>query len=120
MAKQMATRTQAKGCILLGTLIIQHLKTLVWWIADVKKCGITSAAADFTIDVMEQRCVLLGTLIIQHLKTLVWWIADVKKCGITPAAADFTIDVMEQADKEKFLRKEMAEKEPTIKDLSKI
>ena len=54
MAKWMATRIQAEGRVLLGTIIIQRLKTLVWWIADAKKCRITPVVADFTIDVMEQ------------------------------------------------------------------
>ena len=50
MAKRMATRTQAKGRVLLGT--VQCMKTLVWWVADQMKCGLTLAVDNFTADVI--------------------------------------------------------------------
>jgi hypothetical protein len=34
MAKRMATRTQAGGRVLLGTVVIKRLQTLVWWVRD--------------------------------------------------------------------------------------
>jgi hypothetical protein len=37
MAKRMASRTQAEGRVLLGTVIITRLQTLVWWIRDHQK-----------------------------------------------------------------------------------
>ena len=78
MAKQMATRTQAKGRVLLGTIVIQHMKSLVWWVADQMKCGLILAAANFTTDVMTQ------------------------------------------AATEKVLRKELANREPSITGLGKF
>jgi hypothetical protein len=62
----------------------------------------------------------LGTIVIQKLKTLVWWVDDQMKRGITPLAADFTVEVMNQAAIDKRLRKELAEREPTTKDLGKF
>ena len=32
MAKQMAARTEAEGRVLLETIVIQHMKTIVWWV----------------------------------------------------------------------------------------
>jgi hypothetical protein len=37
MAKRMASCTQAKGRVLLGTIIIKRLQTLVWWFRDHQK-----------------------------------------------------------------------------------
>jgi hypothetical protein len=39
MAKRMASRTQAEGRVLLGTVVIKHLQTLVWWVRDHQKQG---------------------------------------------------------------------------------
>jgi hypothetical protein len=47
MAKRMATRTQAEGRVLLGTVVIKRLQTLVWWIRDHQKRGLALNAADF-------------------------------------------------------------------------
>jgi uncharacterized membrane protein YgcG len=52
MAKRMATRTQAEGRVLLGTVIIKRLQTLVWWIRDHQKRGLALVAADFDADAM--------------------------------------------------------------------
>ncbi len=62
----------------------------------------------------------LGTVTIQNLKTLVWWVDDHVKRGITPVADDFTVEAMRQAAIDKRLRKELAEHEPTFKDLGKF
>jgi len=78
MAKRMATRTQAEGRVLLGTVVIKRLQTLVWWVRDQQKRGLTLDAADFD------------------------------------AAA------MSQASEMKTLRRERAEKEPSITDLGKF
>ena len=37
MAKRMASRTQAEGRVLLGTVVIKRLQTLVWWVRDHQK-----------------------------------------------------------------------------------
>ena len=52
MAKRMAGRMQAEDRVLLGTVVIQHMKTLVWWVADQMKCGIDLITANFTPEVM--------------------------------------------------------------------
>jgi hypothetical protein len=46
MAKRMASRTQAKGRVLLGTVIIKRLQTLIWWIRDQQKWGLALDAAE--------------------------------------------------------------------------
>jgi hypothetical protein len=78
MAKRMATRTQAEGRVLLGTVVIKRLQTLVWWVRDQQKRGLTLNAADFDIAAMTQ------------------------------------------ASEMKTLRRERAEKEPSITDLGKF
>jgi hypothetical protein len=52
MAKRMVSRTQAKGRVLLGTVVIKRLQTLVWWIRDHQKRGLPLNAADFTVETM--------------------------------------------------------------------
>jgi len=54
MAKRMATRTQAEGRVLLGTVVIKRLQTLVWWIRDQRKRGQALEAADFDEATMER------------------------------------------------------------------
>jgi hypothetical protein len=54
MAKRMASRTQAEGRVLLGTVIVKRLQTLVWWVRDHQKRGLAINAADFTAQVMNQ------------------------------------------------------------------
>jgi hypothetical protein len=54
MAKRMASRTQAKGRVLLGTVIIKRLQTLVWWVRDHQKRGLPLEAADFNAATMNQ------------------------------------------------------------------
>jgi hypothetical protein len=54
MAKRMATLTQAEGRVLLGTVVIKQLQTLVWWVRDQQKCGLTLNAADFDAAAMNQ------------------------------------------------------------------
>jgi uncharacterized membrane protein YgcG len=78
MAKRMATRTQAEGRVLLGTVVIKRLQTLVWWIRDQQKRG----------------------------QALI--------------AANFNVEVMNQAAEMKTLRRERADKEPSISDLGKF
>jgi hypothetical protein len=52
MAKRMASRTQAEGWVLLGTVIIKRFQTLVWWIRNHQKGGLPLIANDFTIETM--------------------------------------------------------------------
>jgi hypothetical protein len=52
MAKRMASRTQAEGRVLLGTVVIKRLQTLVWWIRDHQKCGLPLNANEFNIKTM--------------------------------------------------------------------
>jgi hypothetical protein len=52
MAKRMASQTQAKGRVLLGTVVIKRLQTLVWWICDHQKRGLPLNANKFTIATM--------------------------------------------------------------------
>jgi hypothetical protein len=52
MAKRMASRTQAKGWVLLRTVVIKRLQTLVWWIHNHQKCGLPLNANKFTIATM--------------------------------------------------------------------
>ena len=54
MAKRMATRTQAEGRVLLGTVVIKRLQTLVWWIRDRQKRGLDLDADDFNVDAMNK------------------------------------------------------------------
>ena len=54
MAKHMAARMQAEGRVFLGTIIVQCMKTLVWWVNDQLKWGLVLQAANFTPDVMKQ------------------------------------------------------------------
>ena len=53
MAKRMAARTQNEGRVFLGTVTVQRMKTLVWWVNDQLKRGIDLQAANFTPDVMK-------------------------------------------------------------------
>ena len=54
MAKRMAGHTQAEGRVHLGTVIIQKFKTLIWWVDNQMKLGITPVVADFTVEAMNQ------------------------------------------------------------------
>ena len=54
MAKRMASRTQAEGRVLLGTVIIKRLQTLVWWVRDHQKRGLPLVAAEFNAEAMNQ------------------------------------------------------------------
>lgn len=64
--------------------------------------------------------VLLGTIVIKRLQTLIWCVRDQQKCGWTLNAADFNAAAMNQASEMKTLRRERAEKEPSITDLGKF
>jgi hypothetical protein len=64
--------------------------------------------------------VLLGTVIVKRLQTLVWWVRDHQKRGLAINAADFTAQVMNQAAEMKSLKREMADKEPSVSDLGKF
>ena len=54
MAKRMASRMQAKGRVLLGTVVVKCLQTLVWWVRDHQKHGLDVNAVDFTAQVMNK------------------------------------------------------------------
>ena len=64
--------------------------------------------------------VLLGTVVIKRLQTLVWWIRDHQKRGLALEAANFDAETMNQASEMKSLRREIADKEPSIADLGKF
>jgi hypothetical protein len=50
--EKMASRTQAKGWVLLGTVVIKRLQTLVWWIRDHQKRGLPLNANKFSVATM--------------------------------------------------------------------
>jgi hypothetical protein len=54
MAKRMAAHMLAKGQVLLGTVIIKHLQTLVWWVRDHQKRGLPLVVANFNAKMMNQ------------------------------------------------------------------
>ena len=54
MVKRMTSRTQAEGRVLLGTVVIKHLQTLVWWVRDHQKRGLPLEAADFDMEAMNK------------------------------------------------------------------
>ena len=97
-----------------GFLSLDDLATLVndKDINEMAKCMAVRTLAGGRVD--------LRTIVIQKFKTLVWWVDDQIKHGITPLAADFTVEVLNQAAIDKRLRKELAEHEPTTKDLGKF
>jgi hypothetical protein len=49
MAKRMAAHTQADGRVLIGTVVIKHLQTLIWWVRDHQKQGLALEAANFKV-----------------------------------------------------------------------
>jgi hypothetical protein len=51
----MASLTQAKGRVSLGTVVIKHLQSLVWWVCNhQQKQGLPLVAADFDAAMMSQ------------------------------------------------------------------
>jgi hypothetical protein len=50
--------TQAKGRVLLGTVVIKHLQTLVWWVCDHQKQGFPLVP----VVVEEQKAILANTV----------------------------------------------------------
>jgi hypothetical protein len=54
MAKRMALQMQAEGRVILGTVVIKHLQTLVWWVRDHQKHGLPLVVADFDIETMNE------------------------------------------------------------------
>jgi hypothetical protein len=54
MANRMAKRTVNDGRVTLGTVVIKHLQTLVWWIRDRQKRGLPLNAAEFTPEVLKE------------------------------------------------------------------
>ena len=64
--------------------------------------------------------VYLGTVIVKRLQMLVWWVRDHQKHGLPVNAADFNVQVMNQAAEMKSLKRDMAEKEPSVSDLGKF
>ena len=64
--------------------------------------------------------VLLGTVVVKRLQTLVWWVRDHQKRGLDVDAVDWTADVMQEAAQMKSLKREMADKEPSVSDLGKF
>lgn len=64
--------------------------------------------------------VYLGTVVVKRLQTLVWWVRDHQKRGLAVNAANFTVEAMNQAAEMKGLKREMADKEPSVGDLGKF
>jgi hypothetical protein len=64
--------------------------------------------------------VLLGTVIVKCLQTLVWWMRDHQKRGLPLEAADFDIETMNKVAQMKVLSRELADKEPSVKELGKF
>ena len=54
MAKRMASQMVVEGRVLLGTVVVKHLQTLVWWVRDHQKHGLPLVAADFDIETMNK------------------------------------------------------------------
>jgi len=64
--------------------------------------------------------VYLGTVVVKRLQMLVWWVRDHQKRGLPINAADFDVPAMNQAAEMKSLKRDMAEKEPSVSDLGKF
>jgi hypothetical protein len=64
--------------------------------------------------------VYLGTVMVKRIQTLVWWVRDHQKRGLPVSAADFTVQAMNEAAEMKGLKRDMAEKEPSVGDLGKF
>ena len=54
MANRMAKRRQNEGRVLLGTVVIKRLQSLIWWVRDHIKRGLTLDAANFDAVAMNQ------------------------------------------------------------------
>jgi hypothetical protein len=54
MANRMAKRRQNEGRVLLGTVVIKRLQSLIWWVRDHTKRGLTLDAANFDAAAMNQ------------------------------------------------------------------
>jgi hypothetical protein len=57
---------------------------------------------------------------VKHLQTLVWWVRDHEKHGLPLVAADFDIETMNEVVQIKVLSRELADKEPSVKELGKF
>jgi hypothetical protein len=57
---------------------------------------------------------------VKCLQTLVWWVRDHQKHGLPLEAADFDIETMNKAVQMKVLSHELADKEPSVKELGKF
>ena len=64
--------------------------------------------------------VYLGTVMVKRIQTLDWWVHDHQKHGLPMSAADFMVQAMNEAAEMKGLKREMAEKEPSVSDLEKF
>jgi hypothetical protein len=62
----------------------------------------------------------LGTLVIKRLQTLVWWVRDRQKRGLDLDAGDFDVAEMNRASQMKTLRRDRADKEPSVSELGKF
>jgi hypothetical protein len=63
----------------------------------------------------------LGIVVIKQLQTLIWWVRDRQKRGLALHAADFDADTLDKAAVVmKNLRKERADKEPSVSVLGKF
>jgi hypothetical protein len=58
MTARMSRCTVAEGKIILGTTVIKHLQTLIWWIHDQKKQNLPLEAANFNADMLEETAAL--------------------------------------------------------------
>jgi hypothetical protein len=64
--------------------------------------------------------VYLGMVIVKQLQTLVWWVRDHQKWELPINAADFDVPAMNQAAEMKSLKRDMAEKEPSVSHLGEF
>jgi hypothetical protein len=56
----------------------------------------------------------------KRLQTLVWWVRDHQKCGLPLVVADFDIETMNEVAQMKVLSRELANEEPSVKELGKF
>jgi hypothetical protein len=57
---------------------------------------------------------------VKRLQTLVWWVRDCQKHRLPLEVADFDIETMNEAAQMKVLSHELANKEPSVKELGKF
>ena len=77
MAKQLAAHMAADECVNLGMIIIKQLQSLVFWVKDHQKCGLTLDATEFTAVAMSEA----GHMKVVHKDMKEASVPDVKDLG---------------------------------------